>query len=85
MKCPKCGCDVMEEMKDDMEDEEYKGEGEEMEEEGGEELNEEEMKEAQEKLPKVNLTLVFLKDKMREMGKFKGMLDEDEEEDDYNA
>ena len=72
MICEKCGHEMEEEM---MEEEEVVEE----------ELSPEEMKEAEKLVPDINIKMVFLKDKMREMGKFKDMLDDDEDEDDYNA
>jgi hypothetical protein len=74
MICEKCGSEIQEE--EMMEDEEMVEE---------EELSPEEMKEAEKLVPDINIKMVFLKDKMRELGKFKDMLDEDEDEDDYNA
>jgi len=75
MKYENCDCDGDEGGEEDL-----------SEAEGGEEdLSPDEMEEAKKMMPTINLTLVFLKDKMKELGKFKGMLDEDEEEDDYNG
>lgn len=77
MKCPHCG-EEYEEMEEGMEEEALEGEEE-------EELSPEEMKEAEKLVPDINIKMIFLKDKMKELGKFKGMLEDDEEEDDYDA
>lgn len=75
------------EMDEEYSEEDSSGEGEaEMEMEGGdEELSEEDMEEAKKMMPKLNIKIIMLKDKMRGLGKFKDMLDPDEEEDDYNG